>query len=691
MVCPKLRIVRIPCGPKGYIPKEKLWPHLDEFADSALSFLRTLGVAPHLLHAHYADAAAVAVRMSSVLGVPMVLTTHSLGRQKRAHLLQQGASEEQLEACYSMSRRIEAEETAFDHTALVFASTSQELTMQCGMYDAFRPAAARVIFPGVNVASPASRETPSSDGDISKADLVQQVSRFLREPKKPAILLLARPVLQKNAIALIRAFGGSPTLREKANLVLVLGQRHHVWSAQGDWGARGCDPEQQEVMLGILAEIDNFDLYGSVAYPKRHVREDVSRLYQWAAQGGGVFVNCALGEPFGLTLLEAAAHGLPVVATKEGGPADIVSVLQNGILVDPQTPRDIERGITEILLDRTKWTICSQHAKANIHKFTWAAHTETYLSQVSSLVREAPLEALVRPSTDSAYSAMVATDLDHTLIGASGRLPQLLEALRRIPQLALVVATGRDMATASALLSEHGVAWDALITNGGTEIWHRPPHQQIGKRSGEDEPWEDNRFASVVGYGWDPGAVVAALAGVSGLRAQPEANQSGRKVCYYMEDARAPPTEEIQRILRCAGARGRVACTRRRFLDVVPMRGSKGTAVRYLADLYGLERQAVLTAGDSGEDEGMLGGGLRSVVVGNHAEELSHLRGAHNIFFAEGSDAAGVLQGLEHYRFKCDVDTAEAPIENHTVIEKHTSGPAVARETPAYPARRSSC
>jgi sucrose-phosphate synthase len=42
-----------------------------------------------------------------------------------------------------------------------------------------------------------------------------------------------------------------------------------------------------------------------------------------------------LQEPFGLTLIEAAAHGVPIVATSQGGPVDIVSTLGNGVLIDP--------------------------------------------------------------------------------------------------------------------------------------------------------------------------------------------------------------------------------------------------------------------------------------------------------------------------------------------------------------------
>lgn len=59
----------------------------------------------------------------------------------------------------------------------------------------------------------------------------------------------------------------------------------------------------------------------------------MTEIYRFAAVTKGLFVNLALQEPFGLTLIEAAAHGLPSVATKNGGPVDIVATLRNGVLV----------------------------------------------------------------------------------------------------------------------------------------------------------------------------------------------------------------------------------------------------------------------------------------------------------------------------------------------------------------------
>ena len=45
-------------------------------------------------------------------------------------------------------------------------------------------------------------------------------------------------------------------------------------------------------------------------------------------------MNPALTEPFGLTLLEASSCGLPIIATDDGGPKDIHSKCENGLLVD---------------------------------------------------------------------------------------------------------------------------------------------------------------------------------------------------------------------------------------------------------------------------------------------------------------------------------------------------------------------
>ena len=50
----------------------------------------------------------------------------------------------------------------------------------------------------------------------------QEIARFLRNPRKPVILAMSRPDAKKNITTLVKAFGENPTLRELANLVLIM-------------------------------------------------------------------------------------------------------------------------------------------------------------------------------------------------------------------------------------------------------------------------------------------------------------------------------------------------------------------------------------------------------------------------------------------------------------------------------------
>ncbi|NIV35683.1 MAG: HAD family hydrolase, partial [Anaerolineae bacterium] len=70
-----------------------------------------------------------------LLGVPFVFTGHSLGRVKQQRLLENGLKPEKIESRYHITQRIEAEEVALDHAAMVVASTQQEVEEQYALYD----------------------------------------------------------------------------------------------------------------------------------------------------------------------------------------------------------------------------------------------------------------------------------------------------------------------------------------------------------------------------------------------------------------------------------------------------------------------------------------------------------------------------------------------------------------------------
>jgi sucrose-phosphate synthase len=195
------RIVRLPCGPKKYMRKELLWPHLDQAVDHCLHFLRQQGRLPDIIHSHYADAGYVGKQLSTLLGIPLVHTGHSLGRSKKSRLLADGKKERTIERQFNFRQRIKTEEEVIQHASLVVTSTRQEIEEQYGMYANHDQRKCSVIPPGTNN----SRFSPPSRKPINGI-LKEKIDRFLSDTDKPIILAINRPVLRKLFITRGRQF-----------------------------------------------------------------------------------------------------------------------------------------------------------------------------------------------------------------------------------------------------------------------------------------------------------------------------------------------------------------------------------------------------------------------------------------------------------------------------------------------------
>ncbi|WP_018138904.1 MULTISPECIES: HAD-IIB family hydrolase [unclassified Thioalkalivibrio] len=634
-------IVRLDCGPKRYLRKEKLWPYLDCFADNALGHIREVGLRPDVIHGHYADAGHVAVRLSNLLGAPMLQTGHSLGRVKRERLREGGMSDDDIESRYNIATRIHAEEEALAHSHRVIASTRQEIGEQYATYDNYQPERMEVIPPGTDL----ERFYPPKRGQ-RKPPIWPEIRRFLQKPDRPLIMALSRADERKNIRALVEAYAGNEWLRENANLVIVAGNRDDI---------RDLDKGARDVLKDLLLRIDRHDLYGRVAYPKHHSPEDVPDLYRLVASSKGVFVNPALTEPFGLTLIEAAASGAPIVATNDGGPEEIISRCHNGLLVDPLDPEGIADAIQGILADRPRWQRYSRAGLKGVRQhYSWDGHAEKYVRLVKALSKEVRQTRREQRSTSGRLAKAdraVITDIDNTLLGNDKATRAFVAWLKRHrKQVVFGVATGRRLDSAAAVLEEHGVpAPDVWITSVGSEIHY-------GAERTEDRGW-----ARHISHRWEPDRLRECLLKVPGLELQPKEDQRAFKVSFFVDPPGELDAESIETRLYREDLHARVIYSHKRYLDLLPVRASKGLAVRYLSDKWGIPLEHVLVAGDSGNDEDMLRGRLLGVVVGNHQPELEGLRGFQRIFFADATYARGILEGIEHFDLpnRCDIPADE--------------------------------
>lgn len=631
----KARIVRIPFGPKRYLRKEKLWPYIDNFVDQVLNYLRRKKIYPSIFHGHYSESGYAASQLGRLLGIPTVFTGHSLGRIKKQKLVEKGKDEDKLNAQFSFDQRIEAEEFTMDTADCVITSTNQEVEEQYELYDHYRPESMEVIPPGVDLAS-----FSPPDGIKIDCDLVQKIESFLDKPDKPSILAIARPDEKKNFETLIKVYGNSIALQEKANLVIIPGNREDIAEM---------DPGSRRVLMNILTMIDKYDLYGKVAYPKHHESFEIPLLYRWAAHNRSVFVNIAFNEPFGLTLLEAAASGLPVVATNDGGPRDIIAICKNGYLVDPLEEKEIEKKINKILAEDIIWDEFSENGLDGVNKkFTWKAHVDRYVKIIENvLYTEREERFIVRSSRNKRFQKLerlIITDIDNTLTGDDVSLKELNEILHNLPEnIGFGVATGRRKSTALQLLNDLGAPQpDLLVTNVGTDIYY-------GDKLTEDASWRKQ-----INYHWYPKRIKKAMASFDGVEIQSDEAQSRFKISYEVDYTKCPNSNVIKKHLREYGLQAKVVFSLGMYLDIIPIRAGDGLAIRQLAYRWGIPFNNILIAGDSGNDEAMLKGDTLGVVVGNYSKEMEHLKQWPRIYFAQRGHAGGIVEGLNYYNFLGD-------------------------------------
>ncbi len=629
-------IIRLPFGPRRYLRKELLWRHLDHLVDRCLLYLRSQHKLPDIIHTHYADAGQVGVQLSQLLGIPQIHTGHSLGRCKQQRMLDAGRKAQSLERQFNFNQRIAAEEEVLRHASMIVTSTRQEITDQYGLYDHFNAQRSLVIPPGTDTSRfspPGRRRFPVS--------VIRMIDRFLFEPEKPMILTICRPDARKNLHRLLVAYGESAELQAMANLVIIAGNRDDITTM---------DESQQQVLSDLLLTLDRYDLWGKVALPKHHGGDDIPDLYRLAARRRGIFVNPALTEPFGLTLIEAAASGLPVVATHDGGPRDILANCRNGLLIDPLSTKAIADALQTALTEPKTWRSWSRNGINGVRRhYSWDGHVTKFLHCANRVVRKAQkrvrreLAATLREGKSPLPLVKMAlvSDIDNTLIGDREGLKGLLEWLHRnAGSVAFGIATGRTLESTVKILREWNIPTpDVLVTSVGTEI-------SYGFDLRPDTGWEKH-----IRHQWRPDALTRALAGIPGIKLQAKENQRRFKISYNVNPKLLPPPKRIAAHLSSRKLHANVIYSHQAYLDILPVRASKGQAIRYLAYKWGLPLNAFLVSGDSGNDAEMMTGDTLGVIVGNHSPELKSLRGHHQVYFAGASNAWGILEGIDYYRF----------------------------------------
>lgn len=388
---PNVRILRVPCGPQGFVAKEALWPHLREWVANIAALYEREGAWPDVCTGHYADGGVAAAALQVSQAIPFTFTGHSLGAQKRDRLLEtkpEGAAE--LEARYHFAERLEAERVAMHRAGAVITNSGQEQREQyahpvyVGAVDPEDQAHFAVIPPGANLTI-FDKGSRSPREDEIRAVVAARWERDIAPERQhlPAIIASMRLDPKKNHIGLVKAFLGSPELREQANLLLIIRGSDHPLR---DWA--GASADEQALLKAMNEAITAGDGWGSVTSFALAGQDAIAATFRWASASKGVFCLPALYEPFGLGVIEAMVAGLPVVATSFGGPQEISDGGRAVLLADPTNEPELAAQLLRLIGDAALW---QEYADAGyqrvLDRYTWERTAASYASVAYALLR----------------------------------------------------------------------------------------------------------------------------------------------------------------------------------------------------------------------------------------------------------------------------------------------------------------
>lgn len=113
--------------------------------------------------------------------------------------------------------------------------------------------------------------------------------------------------------------------------------------------------------------IEGLNLEGYVAFAGKVLNEKVPQ-YMAAAD---ILVLPSLSEGFPVTILEAMASGLPIVATRVGGLPEIIKDEKNGFLVEPANPEQIADKVLTLLADVSLRQKMSETNRNKVQQYSW--------------------------------------------------------------------------------------------------------------------------------------------------------------------------------------------------------------------------------------------------------------------------------------------------------------------------------
>lgn len=403
------RILRVPFrNPEGdvvpqWISRFEIWPYLERFAGEVQQAVTTeLDGRPDLIIGNYSDGNLVASMLASRMGVTQCNIAHALEKTK---YLFSDLYWRDNEPEYHFSVQYTADLIAMNAADFIVTSTYQEIAGtddSIGQYESYEsftlPALYRVVRgidifdPKFNIVSPGANAEvyfPYTETDRRLTGVHDELQEMIfgepgtmargsfNQPKRPLLFTMARLDRIKNITGLVEWFGANKRLRDCANLLVIAG---HI-------DPEASEDREEQVQIAYMHELfERYQLDDQVRW--LGVRLDkmlAGELYRYVADLRGAFVQPALFEAFGLTVIEAMTSGLPTFATRYGGPLEIIEDGVSGFHIDPnhgEAASSIMADFFERCIDSPDyWDKIAQGALNRVaSRYTWTLYAQRMMT-----------------------------------------------------------------------------------------------------------------------------------------------------------------------------------------------------------------------------------------------------------------------------------------------------------------------
>jgi len=402
------RIIRIPFRNKNdgiinqWMSRFEGWPCLERFADELKQECMALfGSAPDQVIGHYSDGNLVASLLARDLNSMQCNIAHTL-EQSRYQF--SDVNWRDFDERYHFSCQYTADIISMNTADMIITSTKQEIAgsgNSPGQYETCNrftmPSLYRVIngsdikHPKFNVVSPGVNSDvffPYSEHPRRLQGLQEEITSLLygdsdktsrgsfEDCNKRVIFTMSRLDHVKNISGLVECFAKNEQLQQQANLLIVGGRL--------DLSESNISEEQEEIRR-IHRLMDKYKLDNKVRWVGRQLERNLTgELYRFISDMQGVFVQPALFESFGFTILEAMSCGLPVFATCYGGAQETLIDGVSGFLIDPLQGEEvveiISRFLSQCEKDKHYWQRISDASIERVKgHYSWSQYGKKFV------------------------------------------------------------------------------------------------------------------------------------------------------------------------------------------------------------------------------------------------------------------------------------------------------------------------